>query len=103
MFDVLRHFILQQVETVGDCYVAACGVPEPRKDHALTMGRFARDCMVAFNNVVKQLENELGPDTGALGIRVGIHSGPVTAGVLRGERSRFQLFGGEFIDKSTTE
>jgi Adenylate and Guanylate cyclase catalytic domain len=27
------------------------------------------------------------------GIRVGIHSGPVTAGVLRSERSRFQLFG----------
>jgi Adenylate and Guanylate cyclase catalytic domain len=26
-------------------------------------------------------------------IRVGIHSGPVTAGVLRGDRSRFQLFG----------
>jgi hypothetical protein len=35
----------------------------------------------------------LGPDTSDLGIRVGIHSGPVTAGVLRGEKSRFQLFG----------
>jgi len=36
---------------------------------------------------------ELGPDTEDLGLRVGIHSGPVTAGVLRGERARFQLFG----------
>ena len=35
----------------------------------------------------------LGPDTAELDLRVGIHSGPVTAGVLRGERSRFQLFG----------
>jgi hypothetical protein len=35
----------------------------------------------------------LGPDTGDLAIRVGLHSGPVTAGVLRGEKSRFQLFG----------
>lgn len=26
-------------------------------------------------------------------MRIGLHSGPVTAGVLRGERSRFQLFG----------
>jgi class 3 adenylate cyclase len=51
---------------------------------------------MAFNAVVKHLEAELGPDTGDLGIRVGVHSGPVTAGVLRGERSRFQLFGGEF-------
>ena len=33
------------------------------------------------------------PDTGDLSLRVGIHSGPVTAGVLIGEKSRFQLFG----------
>jgi hypothetical protein len=39
------------------------------------------------------LENTLGPDTSELGLRIGLHSGPVTAGVLRGERSRFQLFG----------
>lgn len=28
-----------------------------------------------------------------LGMRIGLHSGPVTAGVLRGDKSRFQLFG----------
>ena len=43
--------------------------------------------------IVSPISAELGPDTGDLGIRVGIHSGPVTAGVLRGEKSRFQLFG----------
>lgn len=43
--------------------------------------------------VLQQLEVELGPDTAFLGIRIGLHSGPVTAGVLRGERARFQLFG----------
>ena len=32
-------------------------------------------------------------DTTDLSIRVGLHSGPVTAGVLRGQKSRFQLFG----------
>ena len=42
---------------------------------------------------VKELEITLGPDTGDLSLRVGVHSGPVTAGVLRGERARFQLFG----------
>ena len=29
-----------KVETVGDCYVAAAGLPEPRKDHATVMVRF---------------------------------------------------------------
>jgi hypothetical protein len=41
----------------------------------------------------KRLEATLGPGTGDLALRVGLHSGPTTAGVLRGEKSRFQLFG----------
>ena len=40
------------------------------------------------------MEVQLGPDTGDLKLRVGLHSGPCTAGVLRGDRARFQLFGG---------
>ncbi len=35
----------------------------------------------------------MGRDTAYLSMNFGLHSGPVTAGVLRGERSRFQLFG----------
>jgi Adenylate and Guanylate cyclase catalytic domain len=57
------------------------------------MARFARDCIGRMNDLVKLLEVALGPDTGDLAIRVGLHSGPVTAGVLRGEKARFQLFG----------
>jgi hypothetical protein len=83
-----------KVETVGDCYVAVTGLPDPRKDHAVAMARFARDCMQRARVLTKKLEVTLGPDTGDLSMRCGLHSGPVTAGVLRGERSRFQLFGG---------
>jgi hypothetical protein len=69
------------------------GLPEPRKDHAFTMAKFARECLVRFNELSKHLEVMLGPDTGDLAMRAGLHSGPVTAGVLRGDKSRFQLFG----------
>ncbi|CAJ1960714.1 unnamed protein product [Cylindrotheca closterium] len=82
-----------KVETVGDCYVAVTGLPEPTKAHASIMAGFARDCVSRFVDLVSVLETTLGPDTGDLGIRVGMHSGPVTAGVLRGDKSRFQLFG----------
>jgi class 3 adenylate cyclase len=82
-----------KVETVGDCYVAVTGLPEPVKDHSVIMCRFARECLTQFNHLVTQLEVILGPDTGDLNVRIGIHSGPVTAGVLRGDKSRFQLFG----------
>lgn len=91
------------------------GVPEPRPDHAIVMTRFARDCMAKIKVLTRELEVTLGPDTADLTIRfvhrkieadpyfsqlthpylvhrVGLHSGPVTAGVLRGRNPRFQLF-----------
>ena len=46
-----------------------------------------------MNELTRKLEVSLGPETGDLCMRFGLHSGPVTAGVLRGEKSRFQLFG----------
>lgn len=49
-------FTAFQVETVGDCYVAVTGLPDPRKDHALAMARFARDCLKLMNHVLKELE-----------------------------------------------
>jgi Adenylate and Guanylate cyclase catalytic domain len=49
--------------------------------------------MLKMRTLTKKLEVRFGPDTGELAMRMGMHSGPVTAGVLRGDRSRFQLFG----------
>jgi len=57
------------------------------------MARFAGECLMKVAEITRNLETSLGPDTGDLIMRFGLHSGPVTAGVLRGERSRFQLFG----------
>uniref|UniRef100_A0A7S3DSF0 Phosphodiesterase n=1 Tax=Entomoneis paludosa TaxID=265537 RepID=A0A7S3DSF0_9STRA len=82
-----------KVETIGDSYVAVTGLPEPQETHAVIMARFAWECMEKMSEVTKRLEVTLGPDTADLSMRIGIHSGPVTAGVLRGERARFQLFG----------
>jgi hypothetical protein len=57
------------------------------------MVKYARQCLKAFDLLVCNLQAQLGPDTADLQIRIGLHSGPVTAGVLRGQKSRFQLFG----------
>jgi len=82
-----------KVETIGDSYVAVAGLPEPQAKHAMIMARFSQECLLKMMEVTRDLEKTLGPDTGELTMRFGLHSGPVTAGVLRGERSRFQLFG----------
>ena len=78
------------VETIGKCYVAVAGLPDPRPDHAIA--RFETNCLKRFMRLTKQMEVTLGPDTAGLGIQVGLHSCPVTVGVLRGRRARFQLF-----------
>lgn len=65
-----------------------CGLPEPCEGHAVVMSRFASECLMKMKKVVKALEVSLGPDTADLGLRVGLHSGPVTAGVLRGDKAR---------------
>lgn len=57
------------------------------------MSKFAKESMQKMTELVRHLEVSLGPDTADLCMRYGLHSGPVTAGVLRGEKSRFQLFG----------
>ena len=93
-FDVIaKRRRIFKIETVGDCYVAVSGVPEPMADHAIAMGKFANDILTVMHKLTRQMETTLGPDTGDLALRIGLHSGPVTAGVLRGERARFQLFG----------
>lgn len=86
-----------KVETIGDCYVgeysvqsrdpyiqhfifaAVCGVPRANSNHAIVMAEFAREALQRFDRVVRgDLEISLGPDTAELGLRVGLHSGPVT-------------------------
>ena len=69
------------------------GLPKPQPDHAIRMVKFARDCLYKMEMLLKDLTEELGPGTETLGLRVGCHSGHVTAGVLRGDKGRFQLFG----------
>jgi len=48
------------------------------------------DFALALEGAVREANRATGAN---LAIRIGMHSGTVTAGVLRGERSRFQLFG----------
>ena len=90
---ICRKRDIFKVETIGDCYVAVTGLPDPQPDHAIRMTKFARTCIQRVSEITARLESKLGPGTGSLRMRFGLHSGPVTAGVLRGEKSRFQLFG----------
>ena len=75
------------VETIGDAYVASCGCPYESDTHAEQIADQALDMMEAMDSI----RAKTGVPT--LRLRVGIHSGPITAGVIRAHNRRFQLFG----------
>jgi class 3 adenylate cyclase len=66
---------------------------DPQPDHAVRMTKFAHDCLDKLAQVIEKLSESLGEGTEDLTLRIGMHSGEVTGGVLRGEKGRFQLFG----------
>ncbi|CAB9499607.1 Receptor-type guanylate cyclase gcy [Seminavis robusta] len=89
----LKHGVYK-IETIGDCWVGVTGVPNPQEDHAPRMAKFAAACQVRMGRLIgNKLADRLGADTANLKLRVGMHSGPITGGILRGDKGRFQLFG----------
>lgn len=51
--------------------VAVAGLPDPRRDHAVAMARFAADIIRKMSSLTKELEVRLGLGTADLAIRVG--------------------------------
>ena len=78
--NIARRRHVFKVETIGDCYVAACGIPLPQQDHAVRLVRFANECMIKMNTLTAELTEILGDDTAALQARIGLSTGPVTGG-----------------------
>jgi len=86
-FDELaERYGLEKIKTIGDAYMVAAGVPVPRPDHARALALLALDMQAAVAP---------GGAVGDLGVRVriGIHSGPVVAGVIGRKKFLYDLWG----------
>jgi len=84
--DIMVACQIEKIETIGDAYFAACGVPEKNKDHAFR-------CIEAAKQMLRYLEDRNKKNKIQWKMRVGIHSGPVVAGVVGKKKYAYDLFG----------
>lgn len=77
---------VEKIETIGDAYVAACGLEEEMTDHAM-------NCITAAQKMLTYLKERNQKHEIKWRMRVGIHSGPIVAGVVGKKKFRYDLFG----------
>jgi len=83
--DLAEQYGLEKIKTIGDCYMAAAGLPVPREDHAVTTAHMALDMLHIINN--SRFGNL------QLTLRIGINSGPVVAGIIGNKKFIYDLWG----------
>ncbi|KAK6105631.1 Adenylate and Guanylate cyclase catalytic domain family protein [Brugia pahangi] len=85
---VVDNFKVYKVETIGDAYMVVSGLPERHNHHASQIAQMSLALLHKVKNfVIRHRPNE------QLKLRIGIHSGPVVAGVVGCKMPRYCLFG----------
>jgi class 3 adenylate cyclase/putative methionine-R-sulfoxide reductase with GAF domain len=86
-FDALtERYGLEKIKTIGDSYMVVAGLPAPRLDHREVMVAMALQMLGA----IERLNRALGT---ALDVRIGMHSGPVVAGIIGTRKFTYDLWG----------
>lgn len=84
--EIVEESGVQKIETIGDAYVAAGGLEEEITEHAI-------NCITAAQQMLSYLEERNRKHEIKWRMRVGIHSGPIVAGVVGKKKFRYDLFG----------
>ena len=86
-FDNLcEHHGIEKIKTIGDAYMAVCGVPSAVENHAEQASRMALDMLRVHTDLMRSEDINLG-------IRIGLHSGPVVAGVIGRKKYAYDIWG----------
>ena len=87
LFDKLaEQHGLEKIKTIGDAYMVVAGIPQPVADHATAIAHMAADMVHGLESYAKRTSSELG-------IRIGIHTGSVVAGVIGTKKFIYDLWG----------
>jgi class 3 adenylate cyclase len=87
VFDRLaQHHGLEKIKTIGDAYMVAGGLPDPRPNHAQAVAELA---LAMREEVARRAD----PSGRPLAVRIGIDTGPVEAGVIGTSKFSYDLWG----------
>lgn len=84
--DLAEKFGLEKVKTIGDSYLAVCGLSVPYLDH----DKRAADFAIEMLGILRRFNLERGFQ---LGIQIGIHSGDIVAGIVGKSRVVYDIWG----------
>lgn len=84
--EIVEEAGVEKIETIGDAYLAASGLEERVTEHAI-------NCITAAKKMLSFLEERNRKHDIKWSMRVGIHSGPIVAGVVGKKKFRYDLFG----------
>jgi len=84
--EIVEEEGVEKIETIGDAYVAASGLGDGVAEHAI-------NCIKAAQQMLYYLEERNRKHEIKWRMRVGIHSGPIVAGVVGKKKFRYDLFG----------
>ena len=76
----------EKIKTIGDGYMVAVGLPEPREDHCIVAARLA----FAMLRSLAQIRIEIGAP---IQLRIGMHTGPAVAGVIGERKFAYDIWG----------
>jgi adenylate cyclase len=85
--DIISSYGIEKIKTIGDAYLAVSGIPVPEDEHGELVVRAAleiRDFMV-------ERKQRLGDKS--FSVRIGIHSGPVVAGIVGVKKFAYDVWG----------
>jgi len=83
---ITEQFGVEKIKTIGDAYMAVAGAPEFCDDHATR-------CAKAALKMVEYIQERNNTATFKWSLRVGLHSGPVVAGVIGKKRIAYDIWG----------
>ena len=84
--EIMEETEVEKIETIGDAYMAACGLEKEITNHAA-------NCIRAAQTMLSYLEERNKSHEIKWRMRVGIHSGTVVAGVVGKKKFAYDLFG----------